>query len=168
MSPKLKIAVPIAIVIAVVASGCAKPEDKFVGHYTGALQLTPAAQAQLSQQPPQIAAMLKSQVTGLKIDLDIRKDRSYTVNATIPGGQAPGQSARGSSTNDVSDGTWTLAGNKLTLTDKTETVNGKAARVTDHNPEVLVVGRDPKILTADMSSNPNAARLGNLVFTKAP
>ncbi len=159
MSKIFEILAPIGALLAIAAAGCSKPEDKFVGHYTGQMQFSQKTQVDLAKAPPQLAAQLKDQLGGLKMDLELKKDKTYTATATIPSSQTP-------STN-VSTGTWAFEDNKLTLTDLNETVNGKPSPLTDKKPQVLVPAADGNSLTADMSGNPQAAQFGSLVFRKS-
>jgi hypothetical protein len=76
-----------AIVAAVFACavGCGKPTDKYVGHYTGKVQLLPLAKRRLAQLPPQAAAQARTMIENLTMDLDLRKDMTYTTNMNLPG-----------------------------------------------------------------------------------
>jgi hypothetical protein len=153
----------LAIAAAILSAGCAKPEDKFVGHYSGKLQLSKQAEDKLATAPPAAAADLRNQLSAVKMDMELRKDMTYTVTANFPAARSSiGQSA---STTDTAIGTWTVADKKLTLMDKTETVDGKTTVVKDNPPQVLVFDPAAKTLVADMNSK-LSSQLGTLVFTK--
>ena len=139
---------------ALLMAGCSKPEDKFVGHYTGKVQITPQAEKALSALPKQAQAQTRSQLQSLNVALDLKKDKAYTVSMSLPDGAYTGT------------GTWSLTDNKISLVTQTETSNGKTVTVTNKGSDVLTVGPDPKVLTMDSASNPELAGL-NVSFTKS-
>src|SRR2546425_20815 len=125
------------LALAIIAAlGCSKPEDKFVGHYSGTIQLAQKFQDQLANLPPAVAAKAKSQMDQMKFDLELSKDKTYTVTGTMPM-QGP----------LAETGTWVLADKAITLSEKTETVNGKPVPNPDTKPKNLTFGSDPKVLT---------------------
>ena len=140
--------------LALVVVGCSKPEDKFVGHYNGKVELGAETKQKIAALPPEAKKQAESNFQNIKVDLDLRQDKSYTFNLTIP-------SASFSVT-----GVWELKGNKINCINKQETVNGKTSPVTGNRADVLTVGSNPSVLTMDSASNSQLAGI-TITLTKS-
>jgi hypothetical protein len=156
MSRFFKIAGPLLALIAIAAAGCSKPEDAYIGHFTGKLTLSQKALDQLSKMGT-MGNSLKDQMTKATIDLELKKDKSFTMATDTHMGQTT-----------TASGTWALANNQVVLTPSAETSNGKTNAVPAKQTLKLNPSADKKTLIPDMSSLPGGADSGtSITFTKA-
>ena len=156
--PKLfKYLTPLVAAVALVATGCSKPEDAFVGHYTGKVALSQKATDQLAKMGA-MGTALKEQMSKATMDLELKKDKTFSMTSDMHmGGPASNAS-----------GTWTLVNNQITLAPTSETAAGKASPVPANQTMKLNASADKKTLTPDMSAIPGAADSGtSITFTKA-
>jgi len=143
----------LVVALLVCAVGCGKPTDKFIGQYTGKVQLLPLAEKRLAQLPPQAAAQARSTIENLKMNLDLRKDMTYTTNMEFPG-----------NTYSVS-GKWFLSNGTLTLVNNSETKNGQTTTLPGNSADVLSPDSEGKVLKMGAASNPALAGM-TITFTK--
>jgi len=95
---------PALLAVALVI-GCSKPEAKYVGTYTGKLQISQASKDKLAKLGAQ-AAMVEQQIEKATINLNLKDDMTYTVSASgVP-----------ASANSSDEGKWAFADNQITLT----------------------------------------------------
>ena len=142
------------LLVAAIAAGCSKPEDKFVGHYTGKMVLSQKALAELDKAGP-MASGLKEQLEKLTMDLELKADKTFSVTAS---GSTMGS---GSTT-----GTWVLTDGAVVISPTSAASAGKQTAITGGQTQKFTASPDGKTLTADMSNNPMGAEAGSLVFTK--
>ena len=95
---------PALLVFALVV-GCSKPEQKYVGTYTGKLQISQASKDKLAKLGAQ-AAMVEQQIEKATFNLNLKDDMTYTVSAS--GVPATAESS--------DEGKWAFADNQITLT----------------------------------------------------
>ncbi len=99
------------VVVAVIACGCSKPEDKFVAKWEGRLSLPQevmdmmkaAASMATPEQQKQMADGEK-QINDLRLNLDLQKGGKCTITTT------------GIDENETSNGAWSLSEDGKTLT----------------------------------------------------
>lgn len=150
MSRILRILAPLAIVLAVGASGCSKAsQNKLVGHYVGHPQLTAAGNASLAKVPAAKADTVKKQLAASEIDLDLKSDMTFTMKTTGPGA-------------GTSSGKWTDLEGKVLLT----LGSGAASSPTSNTVMALSVSPDNNTLTPEQGDSKNAPPVA-LVFTRS-
>jgi hypothetical protein len=131
-----------ALLVAGILVGCSKPEDKFVGHYEGKIDIDQATKDKITQANPQGAAMLQ-EFESMSIALNLNADKTYSARLS-------GMSKRNANNRS---GTWTLSGNTITIT------NGGANKTV----ETLTASEDGKTLTQESNNDIPGAKI---VFTK--
>ena len=101
----MKKLLPIALVAAALIAGCGKPEDKFVGKWNGKVELPQAAIDMIKAFTPEAErGKVEQDIKDTKIELDLKKDRTYTITTTASG------------KTDSQNGTWTLDKEGKTVT----------------------------------------------------
>lgn len=136
----------LASVLSVSLIAAASPN--VVGHWKGKLHLGSMPSTQNDQQKQFMAQMVKM-MSKMTINLDLKRDHTYSVNVT----GLPQNSGKQSDTSD--HGTWTQSGNKLILK------GGKHMQSRGKQSQEFSVSSDGKKITA---SDP--AGHGTVVFTK--
>ncbi len=92
----------LAIALALLA-GCSKPEAKYVGKWTGKVEVPAASMEKIKAQLGPMAANIEEELAKLSMSLELKADGSYTMNTTAPGSE------------NVS-GKWTLDSENRTVT----------------------------------------------------
>ncbi len=96
------------LLVAVAATllvGCGKPEDKFVGNWTGKVEFPKEAMDTLKAMlPPADFAKAEKDIKEAKIDLELKKDKAYSITSVTQGKPS------------TVTGTWTLSEDAKTLT----------------------------------------------------
>ncbi len=111
---------------ALIIAGCAKPEDKLVGHYNGKANIPEATKKELARTHPEQLPLLDALEAGT-YSLDLKQDKTYSSLMSVMGHDNP------------TAGTWTLDGNQITL--------HNSALPNSTNPTTLTVSDDGKTLT---------------------
>lgn len=124
-------------------AGCGKPEDKFVGHYNGKMNISAQAEAKAAQAGPQGQQILDA-FKNATFGLQLNQDKTYSLATTIMG------------KSDNISGTWTLTNNQIVLQLTNETGDARGT------PSKLNPSDDGKTLTAVNTIDPNST----MVFTK--
>ena len=144
---------PLLALLAIAAAGCSKPEDAFVGHYTGKLVLS---QKMLSQYGAN-ASKVQAGLAKMTMTLDINKDKTFISNTDS-----------GTGMKSQASGTWSVVNNQVLLSATNSTQNGKAVTIPPNQPPVKFnVSADKKSLSPDVSAIPGAAEQGTMTFTKS-
>ncbi len=89
-----------AIVAALLLIGCSKPEDQFVGKYTGSVEIPEEVVNLAKQFSPDQAATIDDAINNPNLFLELKKDGIYTITSN------------GTST----DGTWSLSEDQKSVT----------------------------------------------------
>jgi ABC-type Na+ efflux pump permease subunit len=96
------------LLVAVAATllvGCSKPEDKFVGNWAGKVEFPKEAMDTLKAMlPPADFAKAEKDIKEAKIDLELKKDKSYSITSVTENKPS------------TVTGTWTLSEDAKTLT----------------------------------------------------
>lgn len=85
MSRSLRFLIPALFALALVLAGCAKPEDKYAGTYTGKMQLSQKTLDLIAKQPK----AAQDQILNATVKLELNKDKTATLT---PSGQTAGTS----------------------------------------------------------------------------
>lgn len=128
---------------ALLLAGCSKPEDKLVGHYAGKINISEQGKAQMAKLGAAQAAQAQKMLDSMTMDLELKKDKTYSMNAKGPMGA------------NNENGTWAVADQKVTLTPGA----GSSGR-----PVTLTSDASGKVLTLDMG---NVGGGGSMTFTKS-
>lgn len=151
---RLRTSFVLFLAVALVAAGCGKPEDKFIGKYTGKTEISAAAAERLDKAGA-IGAQLKEMMSKIKLDLELKKDKTYTIATTIQ--ERPINTS----------GTWSLEENKVLLKPTSGTnASGQQTAITTGKTMTLLPSEDGKTLTADTGQDPQGLQ-SSVVFTRA-
>lgn len=144
---------PLLALIAIAAAGCSKPEDAYVGHYTGKVTLSEKTLKLYGAS----AGKIQDMISKSKLTLDLNKDKTFASGTDSPQGKSN------------TTGTWTVANNDIVLTATSATMNGKSAPIPPTQQAVkFTISPDKKSLSPDLSAIPGAAANGStMVFTKS-
>ena len=85
MSRSLRFFLPALLALALLIAGCAKPEDKYVGTYTGKTQLSQKTLDLIAKQPK----AEQDQIINATVKLELKQDKTATLT---PSGQSAGTS----------------------------------------------------------------------------
>ena len=150
MSRIFRILAPLAILLAVAASGCHKgPENKLAGTYVAKPQLTAQGSALIDKKMGAKADAAKKQISDTAINLELRSDMTFTMTTTGP-----------SASN--STGKWTNVGGRVLLTLDA----GAGGSTANNSVMALTVSPDLKTLSPEKGDNSAAAAMETLVFNR--
>ena len=130
----------VLLFVAFLLVGCAKPEDKYVGHFNGKITIDPDTRAKLIQEGGDQAAKMVQAMESAAISLDLNKDKTYKMQIGGPMGTA-------------TTGTWTFADGVISCA----VTNGK-------NPTRMTPSEDGNTLTAVNTKDGKS----EIVFTRGP
>lgn len=150
MSRFLQVFAPLAILLALVASGCSKgPQNRLAGSYLAKPELTPQGTALIEKKMGPKAAAAKKQIADTAINLELRSDMTFTMTTTGPS----------ASTNS---GKWTDMGDKILLSLSAAGVGTGA----NGGVMALTVSKDLKTLSPEKGDNGAAAQMETLTFNR--
>lgn len=125
---------------ALLLSACSSPEKKVIGKWKGEVAM-PKSDDPGSQMANAMASMFAS-----AINLELKSDKTFTLNLFIS-----------------IEGTWSMAGNTVTLTPKAA-AGMDSAKMSDQKPIELELSGDGKTLTA--KPDDSSKDQGSLTFKK--
>ena len=133
---------------------CTKPDEKFIGHYTGKLELMPSMEKRLAKLPAEQGAQVRANVANLTAELDLQKDKTYAMTMTSPRGKLS------------ITGTWVYSVNTIDLINKTITKDGRTEQLRGDSADILSPTGDPRVLKMGAANNPALQGL-MITFTKS-